>query len=91
MAVFLKYAIPFRFAKLLMKFPKLSKSQISTTCLIETGAKKSELPKIWLLIQKPYFLSDPADILVILFTHELGILIKFHCNREKIVEFLILG
>ena len=58
---------------------------------LETDAEKRKWPKNWLLIKNSYFLSDQVDILVILRTHELSSLTKFHCNRAKIVNFLVMG
>ena len=53
--------------------------------------KKWNWPKNWLLTKNPYFLSDQTDSLVILPTHELSTLTKFHCNRAEIENFLAMG
>ena len=52
----------------------------------ETGAKKNKTGP-----RNPYFLSDQADILVTLPTHELSTLTKFHCNRAKTVNSSVMG
>ena len=52
--------------------------------------KERNWQKNWPFIKNPYFLSDQDDILVILPTHELSTLTKFHCNRAKIVNLLVM-
>ena len=53
--------------------------------------EKKKLAQELKFIKDPYFLSDQAYILVILPTHEISTLTKFHCNRPKIVDFLVRG
>ena len=54
------------------------KSKKDFQTLLETGAKKTKLAQELTIKKNPYFLSDQADILVILPTLELSTLTKFH-------------
>ena len=49
--------------------------------------QKIDWLKNWLLVKKPQFLSNPADIQVILSTHELVISTYFHKDWQEIVDF----
>ena len=52
--------------------------------------KKIDWLKISKLIKNEQFLSNQADIQAILPTHELVISTKFHKDRQKIVDFLVI-
>ena len=47
--------------------------------------------KTWLYVKNPLFLSDPDDILATRATHEMIIFTKFHKDRRKIVDFLLIA
>ena len=51
--------------------------------------KKLDWLKIWPLVKNPQFLSNEAEILAILLTHELIILTKFHTDWKEIMDFLL--
>ena len=51
--------------------------------------EKIDWLKIWPLVKNPQFLSNEAEILAILPTHEVIILIKFHTDWKEIVDFLL--
>ena len=54
--------------------------------------KKLDWLKISPLVKDPpLLLSNQADIQVILPTHKLFILIKFHMDWQKIVDFLVIA
>ena len=53
--------------------------------------KKVYKPKIWLLIKNPQFCSNQANILATNSAHEMIILTKFHKDRTKIVDFLLIA
>ena len=53
--------------------------------------KKLDWLKISPVVQNLQFLSDQAEIQAILPTHELVILIKFHKDWQKIVDFLVIS
>ena len=53
--------------------------------------KKNRLVKISPLVKYTPILSNQAEIQVILPTHELVILIKFHKEWQEIVDFLAIA
>ena len=54
--------------------------------------KKGTGPRVdYLLMKNPYFLSDQADDLMILPSHELSTLTNFYCNRAKIMNLFSNG
>ena len=55
----------------------------SQTLFIETNAKKLDWLKSCPLVKNPLFLSNRADILATLATHELLIFTKFHKDKTK--------
>ena len=55
------------------------------------GKKKVHKPKTWLLIKNPQFCSNQANILATKSAHEMIILTKFHKDRTKIVDFLLIA
>ena len=55
------------------------------------GKKKVDKTKTWLLIKNPQFCSNQANILATNSAHEMIILTKFHKDRTKIVDFLLIA
>ena len=61
------------------------------TYLHRGWVKKVDKPKTWLLIKNPLFCSNQANILATKSAHEMIILTKFHKDRTKIVDFLLIA
>ena len=55
------------------------------------GKKKVDKPKNWPLIKNPQFCSNQATILATKSAHKMIILTKFHKDRTKIVDFLLIA
>ena len=53
--------------------------------------KKIDWLKISPLVRNPQFLSNQADILAIIPTHELVILTNFHKDWQKFVDFFVVA
>ena len=53
--------------------------------------KKGPKPKRFVFVKNPQFYSDPADILATKPTHVIIIFTKFHKDRRKIVDFLVIA
>ena len=79
-----------------LKNPELRDSKESQRMSKDTqyqrvSQKKVYKLKYWLLIKNPQFLHDHHQTWAILRTHEVVILTKFHEDRAKIVDFLLIA
>ena len=55
------------------------------------GNKKRDTFKIWLLVKNPHFLSNPHETWQNYSPHEVIILTKFHKDRTKNADLLLLA
>merc|ERR1712020_299721 len=58
---------------------------------VKSGGKKQDTSQNWPLVKNPQFLSYPHETWSKLLPHEVIILTKFHEDRTKIVDFLLMS